>query len=58
MSYAVNSNLESESGASGKLDEVIAILKALLVNSDREISVTISEREFLRLLREKGVVFA
>lgn len=57
MSYAVNSNLESESGASGKLDEVIAILKAL-ANSDREISVTISEREFLRLLREKGVVFA
>lgn len=57
MSYAVNSNLESESGASGKLDEVIEILKAL-ANSNREISVTISEREFLRLLREKGVVFA
>ena len=29
-----------------------------VANSDREISVTISEREFLRLLREKGVVFA
>ena len=57
MSYAVNGNLESESGASGKLDEVIEILKAL-ANSNREISVTISEREFLRLLREKGVVFA
>lgn len=58
MSYSVNASREKNGNETiGRLDTLISIMR-VLATSGKEIHVSIGEREFIRLLRDMGVVFA
>ncbi len=57
MTYSANSGRDkSNSEAVGRLDTLIEIMK-VLANSENEMRITIGNRDFVRVLKNCGVVF-